>query len=386
MEHVHIAATAGGAMRAVDQAAAIAGSGLAGDRYARREGYWRNTGVSRDLTLIEAEALEDVSRLLGVRLAPGETRRNVTTRGVRLNELVDRFFLVGDVLCRGTRLCEPCRHLEEITGKALLRPLVRRGGLRADVVSSGAIRVGDPVEQVEPEPGVGVVVVRDGRVLLGRRLSVHGRGTWSTPGGTPDPGEAVRLCALRELREQTGFEARSARVVAETLDAFPESRLVIRTTFVEVDVLADEPTIREPHEVEYFESHVKPLMGGNVEMVGELDFKTKVDLYRGAYATLFPIQWPEPFGLVMIESMATGTPVVATAMGAAPEVIVDGATGYLVRNDIAKLSEATRKVTGLSREACRKHVEDNFTVEIQAKHYEHAMEEVLRRTGRLEAA
>lgn len=140
----------------------------------------------------------------------------------------------------------------------------------------------------------------------------------------------------------------------------------------------------EPHEIAYFEAEVKPHLSSNIEMVGEIDFQTKVDLYRGAYATVFPIQWPEPFGLVMIESMATGTPVIATAMGAAPEVIVDGVTGYLVENDIGKLAEATRRAGDLSRPACREHVEANFTAKIQAAHYETAMQEVLRATGRLE--
>lgn len=138
----------------------------------------------------------------------------------------------------------------------------------------------------------------------------------------------------------------------------------------------------EPPEFEYFENEVKPLIGDNVEMVGELDFQTKVDLYAGAYATLFPIQWPEPFGLVMIESMATGTPVVATAMGAAPEVIVDGVTGYLVDNDIGQLVDATRKTGELSRKACREHVEANFTAKVQAARYEAAMQKAIKIAGR----
>jgi len=140
--------------------------------------------------------------------------------------------------------------------------------------------------------------------------------------------------------------------------------------------------ISEPHEVEYFESEVKPLIGDNVEMVGEIDFQTKVNLYAGAYATLMPIQWHEPFGLVFIESMATGTPVVATPYGAAPEIIVDGVTGFLVENDVAKMAEATEKVAGLSRKACREHVEANFTAKIQAERYEQAMLKVLQSVER----
>ncbi|RJQ55932.1 MAG: glycosyltransferase family 4 protein [Actinobacteria bacterium] len=137
----------------------------------------------------------------------------------------------------------------------------------------------------------------------------------------------------------------------------------------------------EPHEFDYFKSQVKPLMGSKVEMVGELGFHDKVDLYRRAYATLFPIQWPEPFGLVMIESMATGTPVVATALGAAPEVIVNGETGYVVENDLEQLVEATRRVGDLSRKACREHVEARFSAPVQAEHYERAMRDVIDRTA-----
>jgi hypothetical protein len=125
----------------------------------------------------------------GITLAPGETRRNVTTRGIQLDDLLERYFWIGNVLCRGTSLCEPCRHLEELVGKRLLRPLVHRGGLRTDVLTSGTIRTNDPIESVEEHAGVGVLVARDGRVLLGRRLVEHGRGKWSTPGGKPEDGE-----------------------------------------------------------------------------------------------------------------------------------------------------------------------------------------------------
>ena len=78
-------------------------------------------------------------------LAPGATRRNVTTRGVRLNELVGRRFWVGEVLCQGRQLCEPCRHLAELIGEPILKPLVHRGGLRADVILGGRIQAGDTV-------------------------------------------------------------------------------------------------------------------------------------------------------------------------------------------------------------------------------------------------
>ena len=88
---------------------------------------------------------------------------------------------------------------------------------------------------------------------------------------------------------------------------------------------------REPAEHAYFNEHVEPLLGSNVEYVGEVDADEKLALLGSATALLNPIQWPEPFGLVMIEAMACGTPVVATACGAAPEIVRDGTTGLLVR-------------------------------------------------------
>ena len=225
------------ARRCVDLAAGV---GARGDRYAGGAGYWRDDRVSRDLTLVEAEVVDDLE------LAPGETRRNVTTRGIALNELVGRTFWVGDVLARGTSLCEPCRHLEQVTGKRLLRALVHRGGLRADALTSGRIAVGDTVDAVEEQSGVGAVVVRGGRVLLGRRLCAHGRGTWSFPGGKPEPGETPVATAIRELREETGLVAHGGHVVAETLDGFPESRLLFRTRLVVLDDARGEPQPREP--------------------------------------------------------------------------------------------------------------------------------------------
>jgi MOSC domain-containing protein YiiM len=152
IEAIHIAASAGTPVRPVDEIRAVAGVGLEGDRYADGGGHYQDGRVSRDLTLIEAEAVEALVRAHGIALAPGETRRNLTTRGVGLNELVGQRFWVGEVFCVGTRLCEPCQYLADLTGKPLLRPLVHRGGLRADIVRGGLIRVGDqlrPADQTE---------------------------------------------------------------------------------------------------------------------------------------------------------------------------------------------------------------------------------------------
>ena len=250
VEHVHLAPTAGAPMVDVVKAEAVAGVGLKGDRYADGAGYWRDGRVSRDVTLVEGEVVDELAVV-----APGELRRNVTTRGVRLNDLVGGTFWIGDALCRGTQLCEPCRHLEELTGKPLLRPLVHRGGLRARILSSGVVRVGDAVDPAEELDGVGVLVVREGRVLLGRRLAPHGFGTWSCPGGKPEPGETLIACAERELYEETGLEARGGRVVAETLDGFRDSRTVYRTRFVSMRGVSGEPRRREPAKVEGWSWH-----------------------------------------------------------------------------------------------------------------------------------
>ena len=138
VEAIAVAPAAEAPMALVEQATAHAGRGLEGDRYVGGEGTFSNPySRGHDLTLIEAEVVDD----LGV--APEVPRRNVVTRGIDLNALVGRRFRVGEVECEGQRLCEPCAHLQRLTDPGLLRPLVHRGGLRADIVSGGVIRVGD---------------------------------------------------------------------------------------------------------------------------------------------------------------------------------------------------------------------------------------------------
>ncbi|MGI8554303.1 MAG: MOSC domain-containing protein [Dehalococcoidia bacterium] len=147
---VYLAVTGAGSgpMLVRETVEAVVGKGLAGDRYAEGIGFYSGTpspGGGRELTLIEAEELDALEAKTGVRLGLEETRRNLTTRGVRLNDLVGKRFSIGEVLCEGVRLCEPCVHLEQLTGKAVLRPLVHRGGLRATIVRGGTIRVSDAV-------------------------------------------------------------------------------------------------------------------------------------------------------------------------------------------------------------------------------------------------
>jgi MOSC domain-containing protein YiiM len=132
--------------RSVAECRAVPGKGLEGDRYAERRGSFSDRGgPQREVTLIEEEAIEALARDYRVELAPGESRRNITTRGVALNHLVGREFRVGEVTLRGVKLCEPCSHLEKLTKPGVLKGLIHRGGLNAQVVTGGVLRVGDPV-------------------------------------------------------------------------------------------------------------------------------------------------------------------------------------------------------------------------------------------------
>jgi len=133
IEAIHIGRDKGGALGAVDEVRALAGKGLEGDRNFREGG----AKPGQALTLVEAEEVE------GVGLGRGETRRNVTVRGVRLNDLVGKRFKVGEVECFGVELCEPCEHLQSMTRPGIIKELVHRAGLNADILTDGTIRVGD---------------------------------------------------------------------------------------------------------------------------------------------------------------------------------------------------------------------------------------------------
>ena len=145
LEAIHLADREAGPMRAVAAVDAIAGVGLAGDRYALPLEGRDPTDEVREVTLVEAEQIEWLAAETGIALEPGATRRNLTTRGVRLNDLVGRTFRVGDIRIQGVELCEPCAHMQEMVGRPVLRPLVHRAGLRARLLDSGELRVGDPI-------------------------------------------------------------------------------------------------------------------------------------------------------------------------------------------------------------------------------------------------
>jgi hypothetical protein len=145
VELIALAAEAEGPMRAVSEAEAIEGRGLLGDRYEREAGTFSDPrGGGYDLTVVEAEALEDLASK-GVDLTPIDARRNLVVRGIELDDLIGRRFRVGEVECFGQRRCEPCSHLQRLTQPGVLRGLVHRGGLRADILSDGLIRTGDSI-------------------------------------------------------------------------------------------------------------------------------------------------------------------------------------------------------------------------------------------------
>jgi len=146
---INITATGGAPISTVDQVRAVPGQGLEGDRYFLHVGTFSHSPTwspSRAVTLIESESLEALKRDYGIELEPRDSRRNIVTRGVALNHLVGREFKVGKVALRGTKLCEPCSHLEGITHQGVKRALAHRGGLCAEILSEGTIAVGDAVE------------------------------------------------------------------------------------------------------------------------------------------------------------------------------------------------------------------------------------------------
>ena len=143
---IYIAGTKTEQPRAVTEVQAIAGRGLAGDRYANGAGTFSQPGSPKnEVTLIEAEALEAQRRDYDIAVSPEDSRRNILTEGVALNHLVGREFSVGEVRFEGVKLCEPCGHLEKLTAEGVEKALRHRGGLRARILAGGMIRVGDEV-------------------------------------------------------------------------------------------------------------------------------------------------------------------------------------------------------------------------------------------------
>ena len=138
VEAIHVGPGEPQPLHTVDSVVAVAGKGIEGDRHYRGDG----AKPGQALTLVEAENVEAVG------LPAGATRRQVTTRGVRLNDLVGRRFRVGDVECYGVELCEPCAHLQEMTRPGIIKDLAHRSGINADILVGGVIRVGDAIVEL----------------------------------------------------------------------------------------------------------------------------------------------------------------------------------------------------------------------------------------------
>jgi glycosyltransferase involved in cell wall biosynthesis len=152
-----------------------------------------------------------------------------------------------------------------------------------------------------------------------------------------------------------------------------EAALVARAAGVPLRMAAK---LREPAERDYFEAQVEPLLCSDVEFLGELGWAEKLELVGDSFALLNPMQWAEPFGLVMIEALATGTPVVATPVGSAPEIIDNGVTGFL-RTGGLPLAAALLDAPQLDRGACRAVVERRFSTERMVSEHVRLYEELL---------
>jgi hypothetical protein len=160
VEAIFIAEQSGQPMRSVADVVGAAGRGLLGDRHCRPDPETplvpscppspsTQHHEVREISLVEAEVLDWLREEHGIELGGAETRRNVVTRGVRLNDLIGRRFTVGGLLCEGIEICQPCASIQRQAGKPVLKPLVHRGGLYARIVESGTASVGDTVAPVE---------------------------------------------------------------------------------------------------------------------------------------------------------------------------------------------------------------------------------------------
>ncbi len=146
VEGIFITTAAGEPMVTLQEANAVANAGLEGDRYLLGTGFYSDGKDGRQLTVIEAEDLDQLQREYGVTLSHIECRRNIVTRGIALPDLIGKRFRIGEIECEGIRMCPPCNHLEDLTRPGMLRGLARSGGIRAHVLTDGVIRVGDVVD------------------------------------------------------------------------------------------------------------------------------------------------------------------------------------------------------------------------------------------------
>ena len=146
VEEIYVAPEGNVDMRRVAEVRALVGGGLEGDRYCKGTGFWTKFGDVCEVTLIEAEDLEEIRDEAGLNVLNGEHRRNIITRGVRLGELAGTRFKVGEAVLEYDRPRPPCRHVQELTEPGMTKALRRRGGICAHVVEGGAIRAEDAIE------------------------------------------------------------------------------------------------------------------------------------------------------------------------------------------------------------------------------------------------
>jgi glycosyltransferase involved in cell wall biosynthesis len=144
-----------------------------------------------------------------------------------------------------------------------------------------------------------------------------------------------------------------------------EAILIARNAGMPLRIAAKMQTSQEH---QYFRERIYPLLGGDIEYVGEVGVRGKYELLGAAVALLNPIQWDEPFGLAMIEALACGTPVLSTSRGAAPEIVAHGLTGYL-RNHWTQFPADLERITSLDRAACRREAETRFGIDRMAAEY-----------------
>ncbi len=146
---IYTTAEAAEPLEAHHELRAIEGAGLEGDRYASQRGTYSNRpGPHREVTFVEREVIADVNAASGVELGEHETRRNLVTEGVPLLHLIGQTFRVGDVVFRGIKSAPPCAHLEKLTRPGVRAALENRGGLRAEIVRGGTLRIGDEITVV----------------------------------------------------------------------------------------------------------------------------------------------------------------------------------------------------------------------------------------------
>ncbi|QIN78200.1 MOSC domain-containing protein [Rubrobacter marinus] len=146
VEEIYVAPEGNVDMRRVPEVRALVGGGLEGDRYCKGTGYWTQYGDVCEVTLIEGEDLDEIRDEEGLAVQNGEHRRNLITRGVRLEDLKGTRFRIGEAVLEYDRPRPPCRHVQELTEPGMTRALRRRGGICARVVEGGAIRAEDPIE------------------------------------------------------------------------------------------------------------------------------------------------------------------------------------------------------------------------------------------------